>query len=177
MEKRGAGKILTVLISAVLIIIALHLMAHFTVYGTRIPTLGEKGVSGLAIGPLGIDESEFQDIKGNTQKETFSKYLIVGEWLFLIVLVLFTFVKDRVSMTREVIDLNIKERYKNPGNKTDLDILYEILKEKKTLRVSTISKMFNIDKRLVMDWINTLESGDLASINYPRFGEPEVRIN
>lgn len=177
MEKRGTSALLKVSISLVLLVVIVHLLAHFMVYGTGIPFLGEKGISGLSIGPLEVNEDELLDFKSaNPGFASLSKYIILGEWGLLILLVVLTFAGDRINLKKEVMTLKEKEEYRKSENQTDLDTLYEILKEKKSLRLSTISKLFSIDKELVMQWIDTLESGNLASISYPRFGEPEVKL-
>jgi len=51
-----------------------------------------------------------------------------------------------------------------------------IIKDKKVLKISTISKAFDIDKEKAMEWIKILESGDLCIIEYPTFGEPFIKI-
>jgi len=176
MVKSGESK-LKFFISLIVIITLLHLTAHFMIYGTGISLFAEKGISGLAIGALEINEDELQDFKSSKpQTEKFSKFLILGEWLFLISLIMFMFIKEKMSIKQELIDLNIKDKYKGAG-KTDIDVFYEILKEKKSLRVSTVAKIFSVNKSLVMEWIDTLESGNLAYIDYPRFGEPTININ
>lgn len=176
MEKRGETGVIRVLISLVLIIIIIHLATHFAIYGTGLPIFGESGISGLSIGPIEVEESSLEGFRDRPGYQNLSKYIVLGEWSLMMILIALNFVKEKLNIREEVIDLSATQIYKRSENHTDLDILYEILKEKKSLRLSTISKLFKIDKELVMEWVATLESGNLASINYPRFGEPEVKI-
>lgn len=175
MEKRGIN-IVRVLITFVLIVIVIHLIGHFSIYGTGLPFLAQEGISGLSIGPINLDDNNLQTFKNNSQYQVLSKYAVLGEWGLLMVLIIFSFAKERINVKKEVIDLSAARKYKKSENHTDLDTLYEMLKDKKSLRLSTISKLFEVDKDLVMEWVATLESGNLASISYPRFGEPEVKV-
>ncbi len=105
-----------------------------------------------------------------------SKIFLIIQWVVLISFLAYSFVRDRQKVT---IDDEISERimqkyYRKNG--TDLDVLYSILKDKKILRVSSVSKFFKIDEEVAMDWCKTLESGNLASIEYP-LGGPIIKIN
>lgn len=171
MKKRGTPKVLKILISLVLLVVVIHIAGHFAIYGTGIELFGERGISGLAIGPLDVDQVKTD----NPSYENLSKYFIVGEWVLLIALILFTFARDRITLKKEIVEINL-ENYKKAPNQTDLDLLYEVLKDKKSLKLSTIARIFKVEKDLVMEWVETLESGNLASVSYPRFGEPEARI-
>ncbi|MDD5192459.1 MAG: hypothetical protein PHH54_01425 [Candidatus Nanoarchaeia archaeon] len=59
---------------------------------------------------------------------------------------------------------------------TSLDALYDILREKKIMRVEDIAAHFNVSKELVMEWGKILEAGELATINNPRIGKPTIKI-
>lgn len=66
---------------------------------------------------------------------------------------------------------------KNVGrSRTDLDTLYEILKRKKEVRMSDVERTFEIDSDVAFGWAKILENGDLAIIDYPRFGKPILRL-
>lgn len=105
-----------------------------------------------------------------------SKLFLIGQWTLLILLLLFIVFRDNKlkKQSMEVISINVR---KKPGaNRTDLDTLYEILKQKKKLGISTISKAFNINKEIALEWGKILESGGLAIIDYPGFGEPVIMV-
>lgn len=59
---------------------------------------------------------------------------------------------------------------------TPLDTLYDLLKEKKIMKVEDIATHFNVNRELVMEWGKILEAGELATINAPRIGKPTIQI-
>ncbi|MCK5450080.1 hypothetical protein KAI32_04385, partial [Candidatus Pacearchaeota archaeon] len=59
---------------------------------------------------------------------------------------------------------------------TDLDTLYEILKRKKEVDIEDIGKVFKVNPEIALEWSEILEDGDLAIIDYPRFGKPILRL-
>ena len=67
--------------------------------------------------------------------------------------------------------LEVETEEKKPGIHTDIDILYKMLKEKKNISLSEISKAFNINKELALEWCKTLETAELAEIQYSTFKE------
>ncbi len=123
-------------------------------------------------------------ITGFSIAETFSglftgissqgKIILLVQWVFLIFVLFLSGVKDKrvKSRKKELQGINLKKSTSKSG--TDLDTLHNVLQKKKQLRVSTISKLFNINKDTAMSWAKTLESGNLATIDY-KFGEAIVK--
>jgi hypothetical protein len=118
----------------------------------------------------------------NTAAETYSSVPPISKiflllQLFLIMPLIFFFGFRNIVLMRkkEVSGINVKE-VRNKC-KTDLDALYSILKDKKHLRIASIADLFKINKDLAMEWAKILESGDLATIDYPGFGGPVVILN
>lgn len=108
---------------------------------------------------------------------TYAKIFMVCQWVLLLSILLYAVTRDkRIQLTKsEAMDFHIQT---NPDkNKTDLDTLYELLQNKKELSISAISKLFDVDKDIALEWCKILESGELVSISYPAFSEPVVRIN
>ncbi len=168
--KKASAKIYNVLALLFLLLAVVHTAFHFAVYGTGVPHLGEKGISGFAIGSISSDE-----LKTKYPKPSLSTIIIVGEWLLLIVVLMFSFMSERLSLRKE--QENIKSiKLTHEKSKTELDMLYDLLKEKKHLQLATISKLFKVSEETVHEWAKILESGELATIYYPRLGEPELRI-
>jgi hypothetical protein len=58
---------------------------------------------------------------------------------------------------------------------TDFDILYNLIQSKGKLKISEVTKMFNIDRKKAEEWVQILEEHSLVKIYYPAMGEPEVR--
>ena len=173
MKERGqvtvAGILLTILISVVLV----HTTLHFAVYGTDIAGYGEKGISGFSIG--GVSAGELNT--NYPQISPLSKKILIIEWTVLALATLATlasFLVERIRSKKEIIEVTrIAARGKS---KTDLDLLYDVLKEKKRLKLSMITKMFNVQDATVIEWARIFEAGNLALLSYPRIGEPELII-
>jgi hypothetical protein len=169
MDQNQSGKNSLSILAGILFTLALiHTVFHFTLHGTGVTGLGKNGVSGLAINRIGFDES----IKENyADVSPISSIIIIGEWSILIILAIFALVHQRIHTKKTEVRIEIK---RTDSSKTDLDLLYELLQEKKILSLSTIEKVFKVDAKTVMSWCKTLESSDLARIQYPRIGEPDL---
>jgi hypothetical protein len=177
MIKRGTtgGFIFTV----VLLIAIVHSIFHFGVFGTGIQGLGKEGMSGFMVGQTDLGK----EIKAATPiSPVWSRIFLLVEWGFLVLVVLLFLVKRKkeVSSVSEVEEGLLKEvlpgpkKYEEFGIKTDLDKLYSIIQKQKRLRLSSVVKLFDVNKETAMNWAMTLESGNLIRIEYPRFGEPEL---
>ena len=177
MKKRGKITFLGGVVTLVILIALIHTSMHLMIYGTGIDGLAKEGVpsiSGLAIGNIKIDET----LKTSyPQLPRFSQFFIIAEWALLIALLIFTLLRQRINLRSEMIGGELVKKYTGSKTKTDLDILYDILKEKKKIRLSTIEKIFKVDKETVKEWCKIFESNNLATVNYPKMGEAELAIN
>lgn len=157
------------ILAAVLLVFAfIHTTTHFALHGTGVSGLGQKGVSGLVITKIGFDEGIKDEY---AHVSPVSSIIIIGEWSLLIILAIFALVHQRIHMKKAEAHIEIK---RNDSSKTDLDLLYEALQDKKIISLSNIEKLFKVDRKTVMSWCTTLESSDLARIQYPRIGEPDL---
>ncbi|MEM0465876.1 MAG: hypothetical protein QXW97_04230 [Candidatus Pacearchaeota archaeon] len=130
---------------------------------------------GLSEGITGFSIKE-NIINSYTNLPIAGQVFIITEISFLFLILLITFVRD-ISIIKksnsEIIEFHIK---KNEGNKTDLDALYEALKEKKEISVPIIARAFNVDNDIVLEWAKILESSNLATVEYPSFASPVIKI-
>lgn len=62
------------------------------------------------------------------------------------------------------------------GSRTDLDILYEMLQKYKEVSIVDVGRIFDVAPDISLGWAKVLESGNLATIEYPRFGKPVLRL-
>ena len=126
-----------------------------------------RGVTGLAVKEIPKEYSSLSSI---------SKTFLIGQWALLILLLAYSFIKDKnlVSRKKELIGIDIKKMSKN--SKTDLDTLYNILKMKKQLRASSIAKIFNVNINVAIEWGKILESGNLAIMEYGSTKDPTIKI-
>ena len=128
----------------------------------------ENGITGNLIRDNLINDIGSWD--SNTKILFFSQFPII---ILIISLVMYRSVKKK-KRSREITREDI---ISNTGpNQTDLDILYNILKKKDKIHISSIQKSFNIDKNIAMEWCKTLESSNMASIEYPTLGEPYIEL-
>ncbi len=59
---------------------------------------------------------------------------------------------------------------------TPLDSMYELIKEKRKLKLYEISKKFKLSKEKSLEWCKILENEGIIKINYSAFSEPDVEI-
>lgn len=122
-----------------------------------------KGLTGNAVN--GIIAESYSSMSFS------SRVFLVIQWTVIILLLFGAALRDRAIKNSKPDESETEIDYKSK-NKTDIDILYETLQEKKQLKISSISDLFNIDKNIAMEWGKALETGDLAYIDYPGFGGP-----
>lgn len=156
MDKRGKSVFLKSFLFVIVVII-LDLVVFLK------DMIISRGLSGFSI------KETFSEIY--LSLSTYSKIFLTIQWLCLLIILGFGVVKDLKPKPTISIKINKSE------NKTDLDILYDILREKKQLSLSVISKSFNISKEIAMEWCKILEAANLVSIDYPSFSEPVVNVN
>lgn len=60
---------------------------------------------------------------------------------------------------------------------TELDLLLEIINQKKSIGISEIQRMFSVPKDLVEEWGKILEEHGLIKLYYPALGDPLFRTN
>jgi hypothetical protein len=174
-EKRSVSKSLKIGISILIFITLFQTIGHIIIYGTGIPSLYEDGEYEINLRFITISEkldSEYPLIS------TVSKISLITEWLLLIYLMYISYktkqnMKEENAQKEQMEEIMKRDRTKT---KTDLDILYDVLKEKKKIKVSTAAKAFNVDKKIINEWCDILEEGNLATMNYPKMSEPEITL-
>jgi len=129
----------------------------------------------------GFTGNSVKEVTKSTLSEIFdmpkiSQIFLIAQWTLLILAIFYSVVHDKLNLKDRNQIFNINSyKFKNK-NKTDIDILYSALKDKKSLKLSTISRAFRINKEVATEWCKILESGDLGVIDYPGFGEPVLRL-
>ncbi len=152
----------------VFVIVIVILMINLGVFSYKITT--NKGLTGLSIG-----QKFYEAYKGISP---LSKLFLISEWAVLIILLAGVFFRDIKTKSKEseeeLSGVDIKRLTEDNG--TDLDVLYKVLKEKKKLKISSISKLFKVKEEVAMEWCKILESGNLGVIEYPSAREPIIRL-
>lgn len=171
MVKRGIFN--SVLIFALAVALG-HSFIYLAMYGLGVPGF-EGGISGLSVKNISATE---EPNKVQEKSSIFSTIAVIAEWVFVIFMFLIMTAKRKVLVRQEAAEVKAKkDSIISAGNKTDIDKLYEILKEKKKVGILAVAQAFNIDKELVLEWGQTLEDGGLAIVEYPRIGEPQIVLN
>ena len=85
-----------------------------------------------------------------------------------------TEVKQEKTALEAEAGAGVKSRVKT--YKTDIDLLYELVKNRGRAKLSFLAKTFNVDKKIIEDWAELLEEHGLLKIHYPAIGEPELVI-
>jgi len=143
-----------------------------------------------SIGTTGKVSFTPTDLKNNyTNLSTTTKVILIVEWIIIFIIIIVILIKVKLNVSKEkkedknpknrdlVNMVNIVKKYKKSSSDTELDILYNILKEKKVLGLKTIIQMFRIDKVTALNWCKILEEGDLATLSYPAIGDPKIIVN
>lgn len=99
------------------------------------------------------------------------------QWVILLVIVIFgysRFLKHRKEEDEKIKNFVIPQLKSNA--ETMFDVFYKLLKEKKSLSISTVAKAFKIKKEQALEWGKILEEHNLVYIEYPTFSDPEIKI-
>jgi hypothetical protein len=101
----------------------------------------------------------------------------IAQWLILLLVIILAytkFLKHRKQEQEKIENFAIPR----PSSKaeTNMDVFYNLLKEKKSLSVGATAKAFNISKEKALEWAKILEDHDLATIEYPTFSDAEIKI-
>ncbi|MCX6748536.1 MAG: hypothetical protein NT076_02940 [Candidatus Pacearchaeota archaeon] len=123
------------------------------------------GISGFSI--FEITSNAYQQVSKT------SKMFFIAEWSLIFIFLFFSMFKDSKirSRIREVQSIKLKKEL----NQTDIDVLYNLIKDKKQLRISTISKVFEVNEDIAIDWVNILEAANFVKTDYLG-GEAIVKI-
>jgi len=124
-------------------------------------------------------------LTGNSIKETLSQFYktsSIGQRIFLLfqffllflIVVAVVFIVKNITHPKDLFRYN--DFMEKGKSKTDLDSLYKILKQKKEISIDNISRVFGINLDVALGWAKILEGGDLAIIEYPRFGKPILKL-
>src|SRR3989344_1959454 len=172
MKKRGHVSIYGILLTVIFAIALTNTGIYFILDNKTNQTL----ISGLAIENSSESTDENQIVQPPVKENKTSQFIIIVEWVVLVLVILAGFAFEKMHHKKEdqnYIELHLPQKEKG---KTALDLLYDLLKEKKKIKVWAIAKLFNVSEDIVLEWARILEAGNLALLNYPKFGDAEVAL-
>ena len=125
-------------------------------------------------------------ISGNSIKEAIKGFyetssingratLLLEVLLGIVVLVVIFIIIKKIRSKKKLFKGGLVQK-KSVKYRTDLDTLYEILKHEKEISIEDIEKTFKLDSDIAFEWSKILENGNLATIEYPRFGKPVLKL-
>ncbi|HLD02186.1 MAG TPA: hypothetical protein VJC07_00615 [Candidatus Nanoarchaeia archaeon] len=79
-----------------------------------------------------------------------------------------------IESAEEIEDLP-QEIFRIKDYETDFDKLYNYIKEKGTIKLVDVAKMFGLSKQQAEEWAQILANQKLLKLHYPPFGEPELQ--
>ncbi len=128
-----------------------------------------SGISGKAISEDINDESPIMSFK--------HRIVLAGEWLLIISILIVSLIKAKMEM--HPVENEIFTKLKNSKGiaRTDLDLMYELTKEKKSIKINTLANYFKVEDKTIIEWARILEEASLVSLNYPAVGEPHIVLN
>jgi uncharacterized membrane protein len=127
----------------------------------------------------GISGNSIRDVLGSFYEMSSinQRIFILVQVVLLIVIVIAVFFivrKFRHKQTFSKGDYVVKDGGKR--SRTDLDVLYEMLKKRKEIDLEDVERVFKVSSEVALGWAKVLENGELAEIDYPRFGKPVLRL-
>jgi hypothetical protein len=128
---------------------------------------GNPGISGMLV--FNVSDSEVN--------MSMSQMAFILQWVVALIILAGANIQYMKSRKEEKIKehyISVKE--KHGKSNTDFDALYSLLKKNKTLKIATISKVFNVDKEKALEWAKILENNNLAQIEYPAFSDAEITL-
>ncbi|MGV8131319.1 MAG: hypothetical protein ACP5N7_04440 [Candidatus Pacearchaeota archaeon] len=171
-DKRGRG--LKIVISLLVLVALIHGTTHIVLFGTNLSLTQTIGVSGFAIGETNVENIE-TSIKQNEKIPLPSILVIIAEWVLVFSLLALSSIKKRLAESVQKATHIELVKKKNKSD-TDIDLLYEMLKKNKRISLSKLAELFKVDKKVVEEWGKILEENGYVEVDYPRFGEIEMRI-
>jgi len=146
---------------------------HMTFYFFTSGKLG--GVSGFVSEGTEDEGGSGLPLLFSPATDRMSRIILVAEWAIILFFGGFFYVRKKLETKREVSELNtMKKGIKVLPTGTDIDNLYAVLKVKKRVTLPNAAKVYGVSEEVMMNWAKALESGGLAVVDYPRFGEPEL---
>ena len=148
---------------------------HIILFKTDISVVKTIGLSGFAIGDLKSEEIE-NNLKGNTYISFPSTIIITIEWGLLFLLIILSSIKSKLAQLTQK-NTHIELIKKISKSDTEIDTLYKLLQKNKKINLTKAAEIFKVDKKIIEEWGEILENNHLAIVDYPRFGEVEIRLN
>ena len=116
-------------------------------------------------------------ISGLSTGINISLIAFVLQWVILLMIIIFAysrFLKHKREEEQKIVNYVVPKP--NSKAQTNMDFFLDLIKDKKSLTIGILAKVFNVTKDQALDWAKILEEHGLVSIEYPAFSDPEVKL-
>ncbi len=159
----------TQVIKVVVSLLTLAVIAHTFYSFYSVNTITMVGISGKVIS---------EDLDESSSKISFEHRLVLaGEWIFIIAILIVFLIKAKMEIRTVEHAIFTKLKINRGIAQTDLDLMYELTKEKKAIKINALANYFEVEDKTIIAWARILEEANLVSLNYPAVGEPQVVLN
>ncbi|MBS3083453.1 hypothetical protein J4423_01470 [Candidatus Pacearchaeota archaeon] len=156
---------------AILIILTLAILVSTHIYYFLGNPFDLKLLSG-GISGQAIAEKITENINEKKIEISFKEKIILGaEWILVIMIFLRLLIQSKAELKEYEVVIT-KEKIRQGASNTDLDTLYNLLKERKKLSVKSLAIYFKVEESTIISWARILEEANLLTIHYPNFGHP-----
>lgn len=146
----------------------------FLLFGALSYLYSGDDVSGAAVSGNSIKDSVGRFYEMSSVNE---RLLLLGQIIFVIVIIIsIFFIIKKIGKKQTLFKKDYMLAGEAKRSRTDLDVLYEMLKNKKEIDLRDVERVFQVSPEVAIGWAKVLEDGDLIEIDYPRFGKPILRL-
>ena len=144
---------------------------------TNLYYLFDKPLSDLGLFSSGISGKAIMENISSAEIEiNFKEKIILGaEWILAVMIFLSLLIQSKAELNEYEVSIT-HEKIKQSISNTDLDILYNLLKEKKKIPVKALAVYFKVEESTIISWARILEEANLLTIHYPSFGHPILTL-
>jgi len=117
------------------------------------------------------------NLSANVQELNYSIIIFAVQWIVIMIIIIAAYLRYIRNRKKEKKKVAFSQKLiQKSSSQTDFDVLYNLLKQEKSLSTGTIAAIFKIKKDIALEWAKILESDNLATVEYPAFGDPEVSL-
>ncbi|MEK6915049.1 MAG: hypothetical protein AABW89_00725 [Nanoarchaeota archaeon] len=168
------GRAIKIALSLIILLALVHGVSHVIVFKTGISLTKTTGLSGLVIGDTSSEEIEIK-IRQNESLPLPSMIIMIAEWVLVFSLLALSSIRKHLAESIQRAT-HIELSKKRNKSDTEIDVLYDMLKKNKKITLTKLAELFKVNKKVVEEWGKILEESGFVVVDYPRFGEIEIRL-
>ncbi len=166
-KKRESSKALKLVVAVIILVALTH--TYYT-FESQNNSSFQGGLTGKVITDDADDEAD-----ANLKLK--DKIILISEWLLVVSIIAISILKERMEIKVNDETIITPKKTRIGISKTDIDSMYDLIKEKKAIKVGNLAKYFKVDNNTILEWGRVLEEAKLIRVHYPTIGEPVLLIN